>query len=216
MRWAVLVGGQGTNLKALLEAGIEVAVVISHRAGVGALGIAANWGVPAEVLLPRQFPDRAAYGQALRAILARFGVEGILLAGFLRWLDKETVEHYRNRILNIHPSLLPAFPGLDGVGQALRWGVRWTGVTVHIVDEGQDTGPIVAQCPVPVAADDDEESLSAKIHAVEHRLYPAVVKAFDQGLIRVEGRQVRIAGPVGSVWDHWAWNPVGKDLAGAR
>ncbi|MBX5467769.1 MAG: phosphoribosylglycinamide formyltransferase [Firmicutes bacterium] len=205
MKWGVLVGGQGTNLRALLEAGIEVVVVVSHRQGVGALDIAARWGVPAIVLLPRDYPDRAAYGEALRSILADYRVEAVALAGFLRWLDPKTVAAYKNRILNVHPSLLPAFPGLDGVDQALAGGVRWTGVTVHVVDEGHDTGPIVAQCPVPVAPDDDPSRLAARVHAVEHRLFPAVVKAFDAGLIRVDGRRVEVAGAAGAFPDHFLW-----------
>lgn len=194
MKWAVLVGGTGSNLRALLEHRVDVGVVISHRTGVGALEIADSFGVPWRVLTAREYPDRDHYGEVLRHALAEFDVNAIALAGFLRWLDDETVNRYRNCILNVHPSLLPAFPGLNAVQQALDYGVRCTGVTVHIVDEGQDSGPIVAQEPVAIEPDDTEESLLPRIHAVEHRIYPQAVRAFDQGLISISGRLVKYAG----------------------
>lgn len=195
MKWAVLVGGQGTNLEAILAAGLSVDLVISHRAGVRALAVADGYGVDREVLLPRDFPDRDRYGQALRARLGERGIEAVALAGFMRWLDPGTVDAYRGRIFNVHPSLLPAFAGLNAIAQALAYGVVWTGVTVHLVDEGEDTGPIVAQEPVPVLESDTEETLAARIHAVEHRLYPETLRAFEQGAWYLEGRRVHRRGP---------------------
>lgn len=191
MRWAVLVGGQGTNLEALLRAGLSVDLVVSHRAGVRALAVAETHRVESQVLLPRAFPDRDSYGRALVSIFRERGIEAVALAGFMRWLDPGTVDAYRGRIFNVHPSLLPAFRGLNAVGQALAYGVAWTGVTVHLVDEGEDTGPIVAQEPVRVLDSDDEETLAARIHAVEHRLYPETLVAFEQGAFHLDGRRVR-------------------------
>ncbi len=189
MRWAVLVGGAGSNLAALLERGVGVELVVSHRAGVGALAIARAHRVPAAVLLPSRYPSREAYGEALRQAFDDAAIDAVAMAGFLRWLDAETVQAYRGRIFNVHPSLLPAFPGLHAIRQALAYGVRWTGVTVHLVDEGQDTGPVVAQEPVPVEPADTEESLAARIHAVEHRLYGDVLQAFERQRFFVSGRR---------------------------
>lgn len=199
MRWAVLVGGTGSNLAAILarRPAVEVGVVVSHRPGVGALAIADQAGVATEVLTAKGFPDRDAYGEALRAIFRRYGIQAVALAGFLRWLDAGTVAAFRGRVVNLHPSLLPAFPGLNAVRQALDWGVRVTGVTVHFVDEGHDSGPIIWQEAVRVGLDDDEASLTAKIHAVEHRIYPEVIGRLDQGRIRLlEGRRVWLDGPL--------------------
>ncbi|CAB1129255.1 Phosphoribosylglycinamide formyltransferase [Candidatus Hydrogenisulfobacillus filiaventi] len=194
MRWAVLVGGSGTNLEALLETrpDIRVELVVSHRAGVRALEVAARFGVPAEVLLPRRYPDREAYDRALLALLEARGIEAVALAGYLRWLSPVMVDRYAGRMLNLHPSLLPAFPGLDAIRQAWEWGVRVTGVTVHLVDNGHDSGPIVLQEAVPVPPGIGLEELEARIHAVEHRLFPAAVGLVDQGRIRVQGRRVEI------------------------
>ncbi len=190
MRWAVLVGGTGSNLAALLDRGIDIGLVVSHRAEVGALVIARAHRVPAAVLLPSRYASREAYGADLRQTLENAAIDAVAMAGFLRWLDTDTVRSYRGRIFNIHPSLLPAFPGLHAIGQALVYGVRWTGVTVHLVDEGRDSGPVVAQEPVPVEPEDDEESLAARIHAVEHRLYGDVLQAFEQQRFFVCGRKV--------------------------
>jgi phosphoribosylglycinamide formyltransferase-1 len=179
MRWAVLVGGTGSNLRALLSEDVPVALVVSHRSGVGAIAIAEEFGVPVEVLTKGDYPDRQHYDRVLCQTLRRYHIDAIAMAGFLRWLTKETVDAFRGRIVNIHPSLLPAFPGLHAIDQAYRYGVRWTGVTVHFVDEGQDTGPIIAQVPVRVDPGTSLKELEAAIHKVEHYLYPKVVAALD-------------------------------------
>jgi|BEDMetMinimDraft_2_1075160.scaffolds.fasta_scaffold03834_3 phosphoribosylglycinamide formyltransferase-1 len=192
-KWAVLVGGRGSNLAALLRAGTDVRLVVSHRAGVGALDVARSAAVPATVLEPGAFCDRAAYDQALLDVLVAAGVDGVVLAGFLRLLGPVVVDAFAGRLLNVHPSLLPAFPGLHAPRQALAAGVRVTGTTVHFVDRGMDTGPIIAQVPVPVWPDDTEATLTARIQAVEHRLLPRVVQLVEAGEVAwIDGR-VRLA-----------------------
>lgn len=190
MKWAVLVGGTGSNLAALLRHGLGVELVVSHRRGVLALEVAREYGVPTVTLLPNAYPSREAYGDALRAELVQAKVDAVALAGFMRWLDCETVNAWSGRIFNIHPSLLPSFSGLNAVAQALAHGVRWTGVTVHVVDEGEDSGPIVAQVPVPIHRNDTEETLSARIHRAEHALYGPVLKAYEAKGFEVQGRNV--------------------------
>jgi phosphoribosylglycinamide formyltransferase-1 len=190
MKWAVLVGGTGSNLSALLDYGLDVAVVISHRLGVGALDVAERHGVLTKILLANDYSSRRLYGAELRAVLTANGVEAVALAGFMRWLDRETVSEYAGKMFNIHPSLLPSFPGLHAVRQAIQHGVRWTGVTVHVVDDGQDTGPIVAQVPVPVLGTDTEDSLSHRIHRAEHALYGPVLRAFELHQFNIDGSRV--------------------------
>lgn len=192
MRWAVLVGGTGSNLAAMLEAKIPVSLVVSHRAGVPALAIAEGYHVPARVLEAKAMRDRERYDEELRNILDTHRIEAIAMAGFMRWLTPKTVQTYRGRVVNVHPSLLPAFPGLHAIEQAYRHGVRWTGVTIHFVDEGQDTGPIIMQVPVPIHPNLSPEALETKIHLAEHRLYPEVVWALERGWVRLsaEGQVV--------------------------
>lgn len=201
LRLGVLASGAGTNLQALLDAcatgplrGVaEVALVICNVPGAGALDRARSAGVPAELLPHGAFPDRASFDAALLDRLRAHRVELVCLAGFMRLLSPSFVAAYRGRVLNIHPSLLPSFPGLHAQRQALQAGVKITGVTVHLVDEGLDTGPIVAQTAVPVHDDDTEESLAARIRAEEHRIYPRAVGLFARGLV-IEGRRVRAPG----------------------
>jgi phosphoribosylglycinamide formyltransferase-1 len=191
MKWACLVGGRGSNLAALLQAGANIGLVLSHRAGVGALDIAAGYGVPAVVLEPDPYPSREAYDAAILATLRQHRIDALVLAGFLRKLGPVVVQAYRERAINVHPSLLPAFPGLNAVRQAIRYGVRVTGVSVHFVDEGLDSGPLIAQEALAVHDDDTEETLHARLQVLEHRLLPAAVAALDQGRLVVEGRRVR-------------------------
>ncbi len=197
-RIGVLVSGMGTNLQALLEAARagtfegEVVIVISNVPGAGALARAAAFGVPTVVVDHRDFPDRASFEGELLRHLAGKGVELVVLAGFLRLLSPRFIDAFPGRIINVHPSLLPAFPGLHAPRQALRHGVRYTGCTVHFVDEGCDTGPIILQAPVPVVAGDDEASLAARIRKAEHRLLPEAIRLFIEGRLVVEGRRVRI------------------------
>jgi phosphoribosylglycinamide formyltransferase 1 len=196
---AVLVSGSGTNLQAILDAQTRgelgparVAVVVSNVPGVRALERAEAAGVTAEVLPHRQFPSRQAFDEAMIALLHRHGVELVALAGFMRILTPAFLRAFPARIVNIHPSLLPAFPGVHAQRQALDYGARITGCTVHFVDEGCDTGPIILQAAVPVLDGDDEAGLTARILAAEHKLYPAAVRALAEGRVTVEGRRVTI------------------------
>jgi phosphoribosylglycinamide formyltransferase-1 len=197
---AVLVSGSGTNLQALLDASdapdypAEVAVVLSNVPGVRALDRARMAGVPAVVLPHAGYPDRAAYDQALVDALAPYGCQIACLAGFMRLLGSTFLRAFPGGVVNIHPALLPSFPGLHAQRQALEHGVKVTGCTVHLVDEGTDTGPIVAQAAVPVLDGDTEETLRERIQREEHRLYPLALKLLAENLARVEGRRVHIAG----------------------
>ena len=194
----VLASGRGSNLQAILEAcarpgfPARVAVVVGDRERAEALARARGHGVPAVWLNPKDFGDRVLYDEALRRLLDEHRVGLVCLAGFMRILTPGLVRAYAGRILNIHPSLLPAFPGLAAQRQALEYGVRVAGATVHFVDEGVDTGPIVLQAAVPVHTDDTEESLSARILVEEHRLYPEAIRLFAEGRLRLAGRTVTI------------------------
>ncbi len=177
----VLVSGRGSNLRALQQASstaaYRVALVVSNVADAGALAFAADVGVPTAVLPHRAYPTRAAFESAVTEALRAAGVELVVLAGFMRVLTPVFVGAWAGRIVNIHPSLLPAFPGLDAPGQALRAGATVSGCTVHLVDEGTDTGPILAQAEVPILPGDTEDTLAARILVEEHRLLPRVVDA---------------------------------------
>jgi phosphoribosylglycinamide formyltransferase 1 len=200
MRFAVLVSGRGTNLQALLDAEAagrlapaEVACVVSNRPGVQALERARQAGKPATVIDHKAFADRAAFDAALLVHLREREVDGLVLAGFMRILGAELIRSFEGRILNVHPSLLPAFPGLDAPGQALEHGVKVTGCSVHLVDAGVDSGPIIAQRCVEVRDDDDRDSLNARIQVLEHELLPEAARLLAAGALAVEGRRVRIA-----------------------
>jgi phosphoribosylglycinamide formyltransferase-1 len=194
----VLASGRGSNLQALLDAGARpgyparVVIVIADREEAPALARAAAAGVAAVFLNPKDYGDRAAYDAALSARLQAAGVELVCLAGFMRLLGPAFVRAWHGRVMNIHPALLPAFPGLHAQRQALDYGVKITGATVHFVDEGVDTGPIILQAAVPVEPDDTEETLSARILVEEHRLYPEAVRLFAEGRLVIEGRRVRV------------------------
>ncbi len=189
----MLVSGSGTNLQALIdhaggESGYELCVVISDRPGARALDRARTAGIPTRVI--EWSGDRRGHTHDLCDAAARVGAEALVLAGFMRILGPEALRRFPGRILNIHPSLLPAFPGRTPVADTLEHGVRVTGVTVHFVDERVDHGPIVSQEAVAVEPGDTEFTLHQRIHEVEHRLYPAAVAAMAQGRLRVEGRTV--------------------------
>jgi len=198
LRVGVLASGRGSNLRAILSgvaAGrirAEVVVVLSDRSGAGALDIARDHGVEALVLDPTPHPGREGYDRALIALLEERRVGLVCLAGYMRILGPVFVRHFEGRLLNIHPALLPAFPGLHAQRQALEHGVRIAGATVHFVDEGVDTGPIVLQAAVPVRQDDTEATLSDRILAEEHRIYPEAIRLFAEGRLRLEDRRVRI------------------------
>lgn len=196
----VLASGRGSNLQAILDAiaagrcPARVAVVVSDRKDAAALDRARRAGILAVYLDPHAFPDRVAFDAAVATVLDEHGVALVCLAGYMRVLSPEFVRRYRARILNVHPALLPAFPGLHAQRQALEHGVRVAGATVHLVDEGVDTGPILLQGAVPVLDGDTEETLSARILAEEHRLYPEAIRLFAEGRLEVSGRRVRIRG----------------------
>jgi phosphoribosylglycinamide formyltransferase-1 len=171
----VLVSGEGTNLKALLEAGLPVVAVASNKPEARALGRARAAGVAAAAFALEDYPDRAARDAAMAVWLAGRGVDLVVLAGFMHLLTPAFLERFPDRIVNVHPSLLPAFPGAHAVEEQLAAGVAESGATVHLVDEGVDSGPILRQERVPVRADDTPESLHERIKQLEHRLLPEVV-----------------------------------------
>jgi phosphoribosylglycinamide formyltransferase 1 len=190
---AVLASGSGTNLQSLLDhplVGPRVVLVVSDRAEAKALARARGRGVEAVHLDPGSFPSREEHDRALVELLRSRQVELVCLAGYMRILSPLAVRAFEGRILNVHPSLLPAFPGAHAVRDALAWGVKVTGCTVHLVDEEVDHGPIVAQEAVAVLEDDDEATLHARIQEVEHRLYPATVAVLLDGNLSVDGRRV--------------------------
>jgi len=201
LRVGVLVSGRGSNLQALLDAAARpgypahVAVVISDHERAAALERATAAGVPAVFLNPKDHADRDAYDAALADTLRAHDVGLVCLAGFMRILSPGFVGAFAGRMLNIHPSLLPAFPGLSPHRQALEHGVKISGATVHFVEAGVDTGPIVLQAAVPVEPGDTEATLAARILAEEHRLYPAAVRLFAEGRLVIDGRRVTVAEP---------------------
>jgi phosphoribosylglycinamide formyltransferase-1 len=197
-RLGILISGRGSNFEAIADSvaggtlgslGAEIAVVISNRADARGLETARARGLNA-VCLPSKGLDREVYDRMLAAELHRHGVDLVCLAGFMRLLSAGFIREFPNRILNIHPSLLPAFPGLDAQHQALAHGVKITGCTVHFVDEDLDAGPILIQAAVPVRDDDTEETLSARILTQEHRIYAEAIGIVIAGQYRVEGRRV--------------------------
>lgn len=204
MRLGVLASGSGSNLQAILDAcasrriPAEVSAVVCNLPGARALQRAEAAGVPALLLPHRQFASREEYDRAVIAALQRHGVELVCLAGFMRLITPVLLRAFENKILNIHPSLLPAFPGMHAVRDALAAGVRVSGCTVHVVDEGTDSGPILVQAAVPVLDGDTEETLAARILVQEHRCYPRAISLWAQGRVHIEGRRVRIDGKAGS------------------
>ena len=186
----VLVSGNGTNLQAILDAvgaqtlDATVRVVISNQPGANALNRARAAGVPALPIPHREFPSREAFDAAVIAALRNAGVEWVVLAGFMRLLTPAFLQAFPQRVLNIHPSLLPAFPGAHAIRDALDYGVRITGCTVHLVDEGVDSGPILAQRALAVLDDDDEASLAERMHRAEHELYLEVLSELAAGRVR--------------------------------
>ena len=195
---AVFCSGQGTNLQAILDAiragrlRARVAVVISDRPDAKALARARRAGVEACYVDPHAYPTRARYERALIALLEERSVGLVCLAGFMRILSPVFIHHYRLRILNIHPALLPAFPGAHAVRDALAWGAKVTGVTVHFADDQVDHGPVILQEAIAITSGDTERSLLARIHQLEHRLYPQAIGLVLAGRVKVVGRTVRI------------------------
>jgi phosphoribosylglycinamide formyltransferase-1 len=195
-RIGVLLSGRGSNFEALAESvaagripDAEIALVISNREGAPGIERAQKRGIEVRVI-PSKGLEREAYDRLVVAALQEKKVDLVCLAGFMRLLSPYFVAAFRNRILNIHPSLLPAFPGLEAQRQALEYGVKWSGCTVHIVDENLDAGPIVIQTPVEVRDTDTPETLAARILTEEHRIYTEAVRIVLEGRYRIEGRRV--------------------------
>lgn len=198
MRFAVLVSGRGSNLQALLAAEqsgelapAEIAVVLSNQPGAGAVDLARAAGKPAITIDHRAFAGREPFEEAMLAELARHRIDAVVLAGFMRILTGRFIDAFPDRIINTHPALLPAFPGVDAPAQAIEHGVKLAGCTVHFVERGVDTGPIIAQACVEVRDDDDAARLHERIKAVEHALLPQAVKLLAAGRLVREGRRVR-------------------------
>jgi phosphoribosylglycinamide formyltransferase-1 len=190
-RLAVLASGGGTNLQAILDKlhgrdGIEVVGVGSNNPGAMALERARDAGVETAVFKADDHPDRESRDAAIAEWLDRLEVDLVVLAGYMELLSPEFVRRFEGRVINVHPALLPSFPGLDAVGQALEHGVRVTGVTVHFVDEGVDSGPIILQRPVPVPADREWDTLEEAIHATEHELLPEAIRLIAAGRVSIE------------------------------
>lgn len=196
VRLGVLASGRGSNLQAIIDASEAgkidaiVAIVISDVADARALELARRHGVEAVFVDPRLHATSEDFDAAVTDLLRQHEVELVCLAGFMRLLSPYFIRKYRNRIMNIHPALLPAFPGLHAQRQALRYGAKVSGCTVHFVDEGVDTGPIIIQAVVPVLDSDTEESLSARILQHEHQIYPQAIQLFAEGRLELRGRQV--------------------------
>jgi len=202
LRVGVLASGRGSNLQAIIDA-IEagtltarIAVVVSNKQDAHALERARRHGMPGVFLDPAPYKARAdgreAYDRAVLEVLQKHDVELVALAGYMKIVTRVLIAAYPNRIMNIHPSLLPSFPGLKAQQQALDWGVKVSGCTVHFVTEVVDTGPIIRQAAVPVKENDTAETLEARILAEEHRIYPEAIQLFADGRLSVEGRRVRI------------------------
>lgn len=195
---AILASGRGSNAHAIYEAiqagtiSAQIAVVVSDNEAAPVLNLFRGYSIPVLCLDRRKYVSRDLFESVLADELDKHGVELVVLAGFMRILSPNFVRRYRGRIMNIHPSLLPAFPGLDAQGQAIRYGARVSGCTVHFVDEGMDTGPIILQQPVPVYDTDTATTLAARILHEEHRIYPEAVRLYSEGRLQIDGRQVFI------------------------
>jgi len=200
LKVAVLISGRGSNLQALIEAcaapdfPAEIALVISNRADAKGLDLAAKAGIPRAVIPHRDFATREAFEAAIDRALTAARVELVCLAGFMRLLTPEFVARWRDRLVNIHPSLLPSFRGLDTHARALAAGVRFAGCTVHFVRAEMDEGPIIVQAAVPVLPGDDAERLAERVLAAEHRAYPLALRLIAEGRVTVRDERVEIAG----------------------
>ena len=197
-RLALFGSGRGSNGEAIykaIEAGYiegEIVFIISDRPNVGIVEKGYTWQIPVYIIDPTVYAQKEEWAQAMLDVLASYAVDGVLLAGYMRVLPPTFVQAYRGNILNIHPSLLPAFTGLQAQKQALLKGVKYTGCTVHFVDEGMDTGPIIAQAVVPVFEDDTVDTLSKRILHEEHRIYPEAVRLFCEDALNIVGSRVVI------------------------
>jgi len=200
VKLAVLISGEGSNLQAIIDAACrgelsaDIRLVISNKAGAHGLERARRAGISAQSIDHRGFASREEFDRKLASMLNAHQVELVACAGFMRLLSPVMVRAYPNRIMNIHPALCPAFPGVNAQRAACDYGVRFSGCTVFFVAEGVDDGPIIAQAVVPVLPNDDEQSLAARIRVAEHRLYPYAIRLFQEGRLEVRGRKVLIQG----------------------
>ena len=201
LRLGVLASGGGTNLQAIIDRcqdgsiDAEIAVVITNNPGAGALDRADMAGIPTLCINHRDFSQREDFDKAVVGALQDSGVELVVLAGFMRIITQTFIDAYPNRIINIHPALLPAFPGLHVQQQAIDYGARFSGCTVHFVDGGVDTGPIIIQAVVPIHPEDTADDLAARILEQEHKIYPRAIQLISEGRVHVAGRQVTIKPP---------------------
>ncbi len=200
LRVGVLASGRGSNLQAIIDASeggklnAAVVVVVSDKADAYALERARRHGIKGVFVDPKGCASRQAFDKALIDALTEHQVELVCLAGYMRVLTAAFINHFRHRVMNIHPALLPSFPGLHGQRQALKHGVKFSGCTVHFADEGVDTGPIIIQAVVPVFDDDSEETLAARILRYEHQIYPRAIQLYAEGRLHVRGRHVTCQG----------------------
>jgi len=199
MKIAVFASGSGSNFSAMMGAiradhlpGVEVAMLVCDRPGALVESRAEQESIPVFSFQPKEYADKLAYEQVILEELKKKQVEWIILAGYMRLIGDTLLEAYQGRIINLHPSLLPAFTGKDAIGQALEYGVKVTGVTVHFVDAGMDTGPIIAQRVVPILEGDTRESLTKRIQEQEHQLLPEVVRMVQEGRVKLQGRKVGV------------------------
>jgi len=198
LRLGVLASGRGSNLQSIMDAAAagkinaEVAVVISDQEGAFALERARKAGIPAVYVDRREFASKTDYEKAILEQLKKHGVALVCLAGYMKLVGSVLLEAYPNRVMNIHPALLPSFPGLHGQEQAWEYGVKFSGCTVHFVDDGMDTGPIILQAVVPVYDNDTADILAARILEQEHKIYPEAVGLFAEGRLKLNGRKVTI------------------------
>lgn len=195
---AVLISGGGTNLQSIIDSvesgflDLEIAVVLSNKEDAYGLTRARNHGIPTAVVKHSDFADREEFENKLIEVLEGYDVSLVVLAGFMRVLTPLFVNHFHHAIMNIHPALLPSFPGTHGQQQAFDYGVRFTGCTIHFVDEGTDTGPIILQAVVPILPGDTVDTLAARILKEEHRIYPESIRLWSLDRLRIEGRKVVI------------------------
>jgi phosphoribosylglycinamide formyltransferase-1 len=203
LKIAVLISGRGSNLQALIDScaqpdfPAEITLVMANRADAAGLQRAADAGIPTQVIPHKNYPDRETFDSAMTAALEQAGVGLVCLAGFMRLLTPGFVEHWRDRLINIHPSLLPSFPGLHTHERALAQGVRFGGCTVHFVRAEMDNGPIIVQAAVPVLANDDADTLAARVLEAEHRAYPLALRLVAEGRVNVIGERTEVSGAPG-------------------
>ncbi len=200
LRIGVLVSGSGSNLQSIIDKieqgrlSAQISIVICNNPQAFALERCARHGIPTALMVHKDFPDRNDFDRKMAEILKGHGVELVVMAGFMRVLSPAFLQEFPMRVVNIHPALLPSFPGLHGQRQAFDYGVKFSGCTVHFADAGVDTGPIIIQAVVPVFDDDTEDTLAARILEQEHRIYPQAIQLFAEGKLEVNGRKVTIKG----------------------